>query len=127
MKFKYKFFPVVIFLISAMQVQARDLTGEWECVMQTTGNVSPSNHYYVREVKNKLFWFGEDMSHDFPTWSNVASGEFDGHIGFLIWADTPKGSTNRNHGTVAIARQSDNKMDVVYQSGGFGCTQFLRK
>jgi len=96
-----------------------DLTGKW---IESGGGI-----YYVREVNNEVFWYGES-SRTNPQWTNVARGTFDSdNILLMRWADVPKGS-NKLSGTLTIKVSSDQRsMTAVQKTGGFGGTHWQKE
>ncbi len=119
------------FIFVTAQAQVVDLTGQWKCVaIPSDASLSlGDNIYYVRQVGNELFWYGEGLSQTPPIWSNVAFGKYDGYVALLRWADVPNGSI-MNEGMLAITTPSPDEMVVAYQSGNpdvFGCTHFSRQ
>ena len=57
-----------------------DLNGYYSC--------NDGGHYYVRQLGNKVYWFGE---HPNGNWANVFSGELVGHTLRGQFYDVPKG------------------------------------
>ena len=92
---------------------ADDLTGTW---MGNDGGV-----YYVRQVGNKIVWFGEKGR----LWSNVYVGTLEGENIQGNWADVPKGCTSGS-GTLTLRRTNHYTLDRTAATGGFGGTQWHR-
>lgn len=108
----------------------RDLTGSYWA--------QPDGGYYIRQVGNQIYWFGENrgceidpQSNDVTCadpsiWANVAYGTINGNTIDVNWADVPKGKS-MNSGTakliVSNAPPFSNGtliLTVQQQTGGFG-------
>lgn len=97
--------------------QLRDLTG-WYWAQ-------PEGRYYIRQVGNQIYWFGENDAVP-ATWTNVAYSTINGNIVDVNWADVPIGQT-MNSGTVELIVNWQNQMSnstplltVQQQTGDFG-------
>ncbi len=92
-------------------VTVADLTGEWR-----TGD---GGRYYLRQVGNSLFWYGEDNAIA-PQWSNVYKGRVQGDQIRGQWADVPKGKTS-NRGQLRLrVRENGNVLVAVHKTGVLG-------
>jgi hypothetical protein len=104
----------------------RDLTG-WYFAQ-------PDGWYYIRQVGNQIYWFGEEGEFLFdaeqkmkkPQWANVAYGTINGNVIDVNWADVPKGQS-MNSGTAKLIvslpvpyQNATLILTVQQQTGGFG-------
>jgi hypothetical protein len=98
-----------------------DLTGIY--------TAKPNGIYYVRQLGNQIYWYGEEKSQSFPPfWSNVAIGNLNGNTINANWVDIPKGQT-MNSGTVVLdasQQQGMTVLNVQQETGGFGTVQMIR-
>ncbi len=92
------------------------LTGVW--------NGDDGGKYYLRQLGNTLWWYGE-LNPTSPNWSNVAHGTISGDTIQLEWADVPKGGIMQN-GALTLKVVSNNELQAVYKSGGFGGSKWTR-
>ncbi|OJJ17107.1 hypothetical protein BKI52_30815 [marine bacterium AO1-C] len=96
-----------------------DLTGKWQIKNQ-------SGSYYVRQLDDKIFWYGEEASTN-PYWSNIAYGTIESNaIVKLTWVDVPKGTTISDGSVVLNISDSGQEMTVESQTGGFGSRVFQK-
>ncbi|HYX12981.1 MAG TPA: hypothetical protein VE944_01155 [Nostoc sp.] len=96
------------FLIS----QVFNLTGVWQAKEGGT--------YYVRQVGDKLWWYGDGGS----GYSNVFRGVISGDRATGEWVDVPKGG-NTGAGNLSIEVFSNNRF-VQKASSGFGIFEWNR-
>jgi hypothetical protein len=98
-------------------VAAADLTGEWEA--------DDGGRYYLRQVGDRVFWYGERSARD-PAWANVFEGRLrDGELRGE-WADVPKGRA-RSQGRLRLdVRRRGNVLVAVDKTGGFGGSRWTR-
>jgi len=87
-----------------------DLTGYW--------TISPDVDIYIKQIDNDVWWYCESVGVD-PSWTSVANGSIDGSTLNLRWVDVPKGDNDLN-GTLTLNITSDNKMQLIDQTGDWG-------
>ncbi|MGB1241005.1 MAG: DUF7452 domain-containing protein [Chitinophagales bacterium] len=93
----------------------KDLTGVFKC--------TDGGYYYVRQIGNKVYWFGEHPNGNF---ANVMSGSLNGNMIKSKWWDVPKGKA-RNKGNIQIKVSADkNTLTYVSATGGFGGRKWTR-
>jgi len=89
----------------------------------------PDGVYYIRQIGNNVYWYGEQKSQSFPPfWSNIAYGTVNGNQLTMTWIDVPKGET-MNSGTAVLQvsqPQAMTVLTVVQQTGGMATTQMMR-
>lgn len=104
------------------------LTGVWT---STTEAGAFSGVYYVRQVGERVVWFGEDQEGRF---ANVFDGRLTGRTLSGSWWDVPKGWT-RNRGTLSMNLNGIAPFDGFFtrtqltrtnQTGGFGGHQWRK-
>jgi hypothetical protein len=94
-----------------------DLTGTWQ------GN--DGGTYYLRQVGNTLYWYGEPSSNH-PNWSNVYQGRIHSNRINGSWADVPKGHI-MNHGNLNLEiRHGETVLVAVHKTGGFSGSRWTR-
>ena len=98
-------FTLLMFVVLINITYSYDLTGKWYC--------DDGGTYYIRQVGNELFWYGEGLD-----WTNVAHGKVSGNYIILSWADVPKAAF-MNEGILILRIISSNKLQAVYKTGGF--------
>lgn len=108
-------------MVSVDAASANDLNGIWTC------NDGTVNKFYVRQVGNDVWWYGES-----PVYSNVAYGKYNsGNLTVKVdWSDVPKNSAGLANGTlklqVSYGSGTSATMTVLSQTGGFGATSCSR-
>ncbi|KAA1242863.1 hypothetical protein [Aquimarina sp. RZ0] len=75
---------------------------------------SDRGHYYIRQIGNDIFWFGEDPS---GIWANVFRGSLSGNTLSGIFYDVPKGI---NTGARALTFSVNNSGTVITKIFGPG-------
>lgn len=88
--------------------------------------------YYVREVGDRVYWFGESLTtpgalgreSDARVFANVFAGRRDGNDVTGEWFDVPKGRAH-SAGTLRLrASASDTRLERVAGDGGFAATSW---
>lgn len=98
-------------------VSLADLTGKWSC--------NDGGFYYLRQIDNKIYWYGERAEHD-PPWSNVFTGRLQGDKIKGRWADIPKGRA-KSHGEIHLQiSEGGNVLQATRKTGGFGGSKWIR-
>ncbi|WP_303318301.1 hypothetical protein Q4Q34_10645 [Flavivirga abyssicola] len=92
------------------------ITGIWKC--------DDGGSYYIRQIKNKVMWFGEKKTGSTTIFSNVANGTISGNSIVLDWVDVPKGKTY-GKGTLKL-RKSGNTITKISGSG-FGGNRWSKR
>lgn len=113
-RFVLSFVAVLAYVIFAV-AQADELSGRWR------GN--DGGIYYIRQVGNDIFWFGE--SSDEVSWTNVYHGYISGNKIIGSWADVPKGNV-RQAGEMDLNIESPRKIVAIRKTGGFGGSIWTR-
>lgn len=109
---------LLLALITATAAVAADLTGTWKG--------DDGGTYYLRQVGNQLFWYGERSTAN-PAWSNVFTGRVQGDRVRGEWADVPKGRTmNEGRLDLSIERRG-NELVAERKTGGFGGSRWTRE
>jgi hypothetical protein len=121
-------------------VVAQPLTGlklSASTLPDLTGTYHGDDHgvYYVREIGNNIYWYGQEADQygnakSNPSWSNIAFGTINGNAITLNWADVPNGKTS-NSGTLTLTASHTGDpghdqtyvLQVTQQTGGFGGTR----
>ncbi len=93
-----------------------NLTGTWKC--------DDGGMYYIRQIGKFVWWYGE-RSPNSPQWSNVAFGKIQGNRLKLKWADVPKGN-NLYNGALLLRIISNNRLEAIRKTGGFGGSNWYR-
>ncbi len=93
------------------------LTGVWNCDDKGT--------YYLRQIGNTLWWYGEQKSNNL-LWSNVAHGTITDNTINLEWVDVPKGSNQFSGTLMTLNIDSNNQLRAVYKKEGFGGSVWTR-
>ena len=91
-----------------------DLTGDW---------VADGANLYIRQVNGTIWWFAEDSAED-PAWTSVAYGTIEENTVSVTWVDVPKGNST-TMGTVVLNVTSEDELQIVDQTGGFGSEQVV--
>ncbi len=95
-----------------------NLDGLWKC--------NDNGNYYVNQVGNKIFWFGEKaFTSGKPAFANVAIGVRIGNTISLKWADVPKCNMG-GKGILKLKVTSANTMQKI-SGKGFGGSKWTRK
>ncbi|VVB68922.1 Putative peptidoglycan binding domain protein [uncultured archaeon] len=107
-----------LFMVTVIcpSVIAQDLSGIWSCDNGGT--------FYIRQIGNTLWWLGENNPGN-PDWADVAKGSIDRDVISLEWADVPKG-TNNLQGTLVLRIESDEVLQMISSTGGFGGSNWTR-
>ncbi len=107
------FLPIIIavFLGTTLAV---DLTGDWRA--------STGENFYIRQVNNTVWWYSESSAKN-ENWTSVAYGTLKGNTVKLNWTDVPKGNATLM-GTLVLNIASDNELQVIDQTGGWGGTDW---
>lgn len=106
--------------VDAQATRQEDMTGIWR------GN--DGSVYYIRHDAPHVWWAGFSDNGGGRTWTHVFHGMFvfDYETGSYVisgnWVDVPRG-TNRNTGTLVVARSGDRLTKVA---GGTGTTTWER-
>ena len=79
--------------------------------------------YYLRQVGNKVIWYGEKTNGRKTEFSNVAFGSKLSDVISLKWIDVPKGAT-RGNGNIRL-KISKNSM-VKISGSGFGGSKWIK-
>lgn len=104
------FLSVIIVALFLSTTLAMDLTGDWRA--------SNGDNIYIRQIDNAVWYYGESSAQG-ENWTSVGYGTIDGNIVNLNWADMPKGNASMM-GTVALNATSDNELQVIDETGGWG-------
>lgn len=107
---------VLLTILLSSTAMSLDLTGNWKATVNT--ETMPGPDFYIRQIGDSVWMYGEDMSAD-PTWISIANGTVVGDTVELSWADIPKGEATL-YGTLLLNVTSDNELEVVNQTGGWG-------
>lgn len=92
-----------------------DMTGIWSC--------NDGGTYYVRQLGNNVWWYGESSN---GQWSNIFHGALDGDWLEGLWLDVPKGR-DRDNGAMRLHIDSINEFHRDSKSGDdFGGSQWRR-
>lgn len=92
-----------------------DMTGVWSC--------NDGGTYYIRQLGNNLWWYGESSN---GQWSNIFHGALDGDWLEGLWLDVPKGR-DRDNGAMRLHIDSINEFHRESKSGDdFGGSQWRR-
>ncbi|MFB3765385.1 MAG: hypothetical protein ACE14P_09080 [Methanotrichaceae archaeon] len=91
-----------------------DLTGTWDC--------NDGNKYYIRQIGDTFAWLGESPD---KSRTSVAYGKIAGNIIELNWMDVPEGSS-LGSGSLTLEIESNDKISLIQQSGGFSGTEWTR-
>lgn len=103
-------FLAMILAVLLNTISAMDLTGDWKAA---TGE-----HLYIRQVNNTVWYYGESSAKN-GNWTSVGYGIIAGNTLKLNWADVPKGNATLM-GTAMLNITSDNELQVINQTGGWG-------
>ena len=103
------FYLPIIAAVFLSTTLAMDLTGDWKA--------STGENIYIRQVNNTIWYYGESGATG--NWTSVGYGTLKGNTINLSWADVPKGKASLM-GTVTLSITSDNKLQVIDQTGGWG-------
>jgi hypothetical protein len=107
---------VLLAVLLSSTAMALDLTGNWKATLDTEEMAGPD--FYIRQIGDSVWMYGEDMTAD-PTWTSIANGTVIDNTIELNWADIPKGEATL-YGTLLLNITSDNELEVVDQTGGWG-------
>src|ERR1051325_10678132 len=88
-------FAVAFSAASARAQGQKPITGYYEA--------DDGGAYYIRQVANKIYWFGEDPN---GSYANVLSGDIAGNKITAHWVDVPKGKT-KGAGDISFEIQND--------------------
>lgn len=106
---KILFLPIIIAVFLSTTL-ALDLTGDWR--------TSTGENVYIRQVNNTVWYYGESSTKN-ENWTSVGYGTLEGNTVKLNWTDVPKGNATLM-GTAVLNATSDNELQVVDQTGGWG-------
>lgn len=109
---------LLLALITATAAAAADLTGTWKG--------DDGGTYYLRQVGNQLFWYGERSTAN-PAWSNVFNGRVQGDRVRGEWADVPKGRTMSEGRLDLSIERGGNLLVAERKTGGFGGSRWTRE
>jgi murein L,D-transpeptidase YcbB/YkuD len=113
---KIVFMALLMATVICPPVLAQDLSGIWS---SDNGGV-----FYIRQTGNNLWWLGENNPSN-PDWADVAKGGIDEDVISLEWADVPKG-TNNLQGTLVLRIESNDVLQMINSTGGFGGSKWTR-
>lgn len=113
---KLIFTALFIIAVICPSVLAQDLSGVWSCDNGGT--------FYIHQIGNTLWWLGENKPSN-PDWADVAKGSIDADVISLEWADVPKG-TNNLQGTLVLRIKSNDVLQIISSTGGFGGSNWTR-
>lgn len=91
-----------------------NLIGIWSC--------DDGNKYYIRQIGNTLAWLGESSDR---SRSSIAFGRISGNTVTLSWMDVPKGDS-MGSGSLTISLESNDKLTLIHETGGFSGTEWTR-
>ncbi len=116
---KKKIFMLVVSLAVLLPALcSADLTGKWKC--------DDNGTYYLRQVGNTIYWYGERTKHKDPKWANVYKGVVTGARIRGNWVDVPKGKTNSMGVLDLVVHHNGNVLKARYKTGGFGGSTWTR-
>lgn len=98
------------------QFSGAGITGLWTC--------NDGGNYYVREVGNKVVWYGELVTSRGTQFSNVGFGTKNGSNISIDWMDVPKGNT-AGKGTLQL-RLGTNTLTKI-NGRGFSGSQWKKR
>ncbi len=91
------------------------ITGMWNC--------NDGGTYYMRQIGNKVIWFGEKYNGGNIDFSNVAFGTKTGNLIHVDWADVPKG---RTLGRGSLILRMDGNIITKTSGSGFNGSRWTK-
>ncbi|WP_338357582.1 hypothetical protein [Yeosuana marina] len=79
--------------------------------------------YYMRQIGNNVFWYGEKISGSVVNFSNIAIGAISGNAISIVWADVPKG---RNVGNGSLSLKLLGNRITKTSGSGFGGSSWVK-
>lgn len=98
---------ILCLVFCSLSLFSQNLTGTWSCNDGAT--------YSIRQNGNELWWFGDGA----PQFRNVFHGKIHENLIYGDWSDVPGGDL-RNSGSLTIKIVSNNVLELVWSSSGFG-------
>lgn len=120
--YKMKFTAIYLAVFAALCV----FVGETQAQQQINGYYEGSDGgaYFIRQIGNKIYWFGEDPKGGF---ANVMAGTVSGNKITASFWDVPKGKT-KGAGEIVLEIQSGGaSIAKVSSSVPFGATSFKKQ